>query len=278
SFAIDFSPDGKLLAAGRPDGTICVYDVGSGGIRQRFSIDVQATMLRFDPRGLSLAIASARDHVVQVRDLRSAAVLRSFEYPDGIRGVAWSPDGGTLAAGCDDCRIYLRDITAGRDQVVLLGHRSSAVSVAFNRSGDRLVSCGWDGIGRFWEISTGRELLCVPCTGLRMSRDDRRCASFTGPTSPRVVCWDVVEGRELSILTAAPVHRSVMGMDLSPDGQMLAAWVNDGVIIWDVVRAAQAAFLPIPDLRSALFEPAGGALLATSGAGLCRWPMKCQTP
>src|SRR5207249_1097526 len=105
---LDFSPDSLVMAAGRSDGTIILYDLLSGRETQRFQLGAEPAYLRFHPDGRSLAVAlepgssSGQDPVeVQIRD-RHGDTTTVLPHPLGVLGLAWSPDGSRLATACLD--------------------------------------------------------------------------------------------------------------------------------------------------------------------------------
>src|SRR5262249_55964484 len=94
-----FRPDGKLLAVSHQDGSINVYDVSTGARVHRLepSEIVRTARVRLHPTGPFVAVNSYLHRLVQVRDLRTGAVVARFEPPwRGNGGFAWAPDGRTL--------------------------------------------------------------------------------------------------------------------------------------------------------------------------------------
>ncbi len=65
--------------------------------------------------------------------------------------LAFSPDGGTLAAGDLSGSIWVWDTNRGQLLAELRGHTSRASGIEF-RGEDELVSCSWDGTVRRWDV------------------------------------------------------------------------------------------------------------------------------
>ena len=68
-----------------------------------------------------------------------------------LTDLAFSPDGGTLAAGDLSGSIWVWDTKHGQLLAELRGHTSRASGVEF-RSEDELISCSWDGTVRRWDV------------------------------------------------------------------------------------------------------------------------------
>jgi WD40 repeat protein len=85
------------------------------------------------------------------------------DHTNGVRSVAFSPDGHTLASGSDDQTIRLWDVRDGTCQKVLQGHTSRVCSVQFSPidvslpsgTGFLLVSGSQDETIKLWNSSTG---------------------------------------------------------------------------------------------------------------------------
>src|SRR5207247_5692243 len=71
-----------------------------------------------------------------------------------VMGLAFSPDGRTLAAG-DWRNIHLWELTTGQERRRLSGHEGDVSAVAFARGGRTLVSSGGDTTALVWDL-TGR--------------------------------------------------------------------------------------------------------------------------
>src|SRR5262245_56003200 len=84
-----------------------------------------------------------------------------------VHGVAWHPDGRHLATGCDDNKIHVWDTESAAEVMAPWeGHIDNGISLAFNRTGDRLASTDWGGQFHLWDATTGQLLLTMPGSGL----------------------------------------------------------------------------------------------------------------
>ncbi|MBW2525882.1 MAG: protein kinase [Deltaproteobacteria bacterium] len=74
-----------------------------------------------------------------------------------IYSVAFSPDGTTVAAGCQDHAVYLMNAET-RATRVLRGHEDQVLAVAFSADGAQLATGSWDGRISIWNATTGAKV------------------------------------------------------------------------------------------------------------------------
>ncbi len=78
----------------------------------------------------------------------------------GIRSLAFSPDGRTLASA-SITTVKLWNLASGSELRGLIGHTDHVMSVAFNPDGHKLISGGGDGSLRVWDTVSGNQLAAV---------------------------------------------------------------------------------------------------------------------
>src|SRR5262249_35016625 len=95
----------------------------------------------------------AKDHVA--REARSWQDI-------GTLGVAFAPDGKTLATGGRDGLVKLWDVAADRHLRTLERQYTPVEALAWSRDGRTVASAGRGGVIRLWDAATGKDLCPQP--------------------------------------------------------------------------------------------------------------------
>ncbi|MBS0210231.1 MAG: protein kinase [Planctomycetes bacterium] len=128
------------------------------------SLDAAAPVssVAFDAAGGRCASAGW-DGQVRVWNLPAGTSQRVIPYGGMyVHGVAFSPDGKSLAAGGNDKRGYIKLWAADTGKLIRTfeGHTDSVLSLVFSRRGERLLSTSYDGTARLWDTASG-QLICT---------------------------------------------------------------------------------------------------------------------
>ncbi|MBX0328276.1 hypothetical protein K2Z83_11375 [Oscillochloris sp. ZM17-4] len=280
------SPDGQTLATTGNDGAVRIFDAEGA---QRLEIPAGAPAINQPALGLALSpdgarVAAGVGPLAIIWDAASGAEVVALEgHSDTVVGLAYSPDGATLASAGYDGLVILWDAATGAERRRMDLGAVEVNALAFSPQGDKLVSGDSDGRTIIWSMPDGERLQTLRGhTGevLDVAYDPlgEFIASVSDDLSARL--WDVRTGAALDVLRG---HTgTVEAVAFSPDGRLLATASQDNTArVWAVGDGHPVLTLAghANGLRGALFSPDGSELLTASLDGtLRRWDLAMAPP
>lgn len=193
----------------------------------------QIYALAYRPDGKALAVAEYQS-VVLLDGASQKETARLDGHADAVRAVAWSRDGGLLAAAGGapgrkgEIKIWKVD---GTLQATASGHADCIYAVAVSPDGATIASASYDKLIKLWDAATGKELKTLKdhtdaIYALVFTPDGKRLIS--GAADRTIKVWDAASGERL--YTLSDPTDGVNTLAVSPDGKLLAAAGQDKTI------------------------------------------------
>lgn len=309
--SVAFSADGQQCAAYSASALARVIDLASDRIRPIENIDGLPFRVSFSASGIPIAIGQADEgspqwqlatnrslHALRAdaqqiyeaafdeksvetvprfhEGVSTSALRRSLrEYegrPASITGVAFSPDGLTLAASSDDKVARLWKLTGQSTPRALVGHVRGLRRVAFFPDGETLATASLDKTIRLWNVRT-QETFCVleghtdAVQSIAVSPDGQTLVS--GSQDKTVRAWDITGGVDRVFRGHTMIVHDVA---FSPDSRIVASASHDKTVrLWEFDTGATNGLLKshASAVTSVVFSPDGRMLAtgSTNGSG-----------
>ncbi|OJK02214.1 hypothetical protein ASPACDRAFT_1879572, partial [Aspergillus aculeatus ATCC 16872] len=221
--SVSFSPDGRLIASGSDDWSVCLWETATGMLQQTLmGHSSGVTSVDFSPNDGLLLVSGSSDDTVRVWET----------------ATAFSPNGQLLASGSYDKTVRLWDTATGMLLQTLEGHLDWVSSVAFSPDSQLIASSSQDKTVRLWSIATG-----VVQHTLKGHSGSINCVAFSsdglilasGSEDFTLRLWNAETGVLQQTLEAHSIwNRDINSIAFSPDDRLLAAGCRDSAVrVWD---------------------------------------------
>jgi len=156
--ALDFSPDGSLLAVSGNHEVLLHKADGSELVGRLIGLSSRIESLAFSPGGERLAVTGGspgRFGELQVWNIAERKLLYSVSITyDTIYGASWSPDAKLIALGCADNTLRAVDSETGKEVLFQGAHADWVLDTVFSVDGSHLVSVSRDRSMKLTEVAT----------------------------------------------------------------------------------------------------------------------------
>jgi WD40 repeat protein len=258
-----FSADSGHVLSGSDDGTVNLYDVGSGDLlRTYMGADMQPVKSVAFTSNSATFVVGRSDGTVELRKTGDNTVVRTFTgHAAAVASVAYSPDGTRVLSGDSAGIAILWNATDGTE-VHRFVHGDGVTSVAFSptQAGQLLTGCR-DHIARLWNVSGQvlQEFAPVFNLGVQVAGHSDAVTSvafspegtqvLTGGADKLVNLWQISSGAQPRRFSGHTQRVNSVGF--SPDGKQIVSGSDDFTArVWNtadatLVRTLQPCVSPV---------------------------------
>ena len=255
--ALEFSPDGNILAIGNINSSIQLWNLTTSELIATFTGHTSNVYrLAFSPDGNTLASGSS-DGTVRFWNIRTKAPRKtSITGHEWIRSASFMKSNSKLASVSSDGIVTAWDLknfqkitNKTKKTLEIPRHWNSVVSLVFSPDGSKLRTHGLedhstnsdfeDFVLRITDVNTGRELASFPPDNESVFSPDGK--TIAGSRGNRIYILNMETGEKQKITTSdhdedADDNRSfVEAVAFSPDGKKIVSGTEFGQVqMWDV--------------------------------------------
>jgi WD40 repeat protein/mono/diheme cytochrome c family protein len=241
--AVDYSPDGQLLAVAGYHEVLLHRGDGSGLVARLVGLSERIQAVAFSPDGKTLAVSGGdpgRFGEIQLWDVHKGKLRQSIPVTfDTVYGVSWSPDSTLVACGCSDNTVRAFDAATGKQVVFQGAHSDWVTETVFSQDGQHLVSISRDRSVKLTEVPTNRFIDNVTSITPGALKGGLLALDVRPPRDPRPeqaakVALAVAQARgwpNVATLAAAAAPPKKRMSVIPPDAKDVPAKVYDEILV-----------------------------------------------
>ncbi len=203
--SLTFSPDGQYLAVGTAARIVQIWDIKNKKTIQTIPAHKQeVAALAFSRTGNRL-ISTGSDGLINIFDAHPQTdFLKLHLSTNSITGIAYSPDGRSVAFIADNNTAKILNTSCWQVQKSLMGHTAPITSVIYSPDNKYILTAGRDKVAILYDAQSGEMIKIfphpAPVLSASFSFDSRKIVTTDNSSA---FLWDVATGKQLTKLSRA---------------------------------------------------------------------------
>ena len=246
-----FSPDGRQLLVGGPNGKIRIWDFDRQSLSE-FDTGRDEDVTGVETLSVTNFLVAAWWGLAtrfRIWNFKTGQLLHEFEQPERRGSEGNISSRGDLAIGHEDGSVTLWNAESGWAETNFHAHRRGVSGTAFSPDARTLATGGVEGTAKLWDLRTQRETVTLKghlrsVHSVEISPDGNRLATAAGGTES-IKLWDMHTHQEL--ITLSGEGAIMVFLKFSPDGNKIVGF-NDSARVqvwrapsWAEIEAAEKA-------------------------------------
>jgi WD40 repeat protein len=224
--SVAVSHDGGWIVSGSDDGTVRVFQPGTGEGTAVIPVGGRPIVVCCSPTHPQVAIGAEQGRVL-LWNLRAETV--EAELTAARLPISFSPDGNWLATGTQSRGVALWNAQTGlRIREWPLPPRFTLEELVLDPAGQRLVALSREHATILWETGTGEEIRRISRTDHPLFSPDGNWLA-AGTPGGTVTLWQTASGEVVRVLDDAGIP-----LGFRPDGSWLVTTRHGRAIVWDL--------------------------------------------
>ena len=188
--SIAVTSDAKIVLSGNEDGTLCLWDIGTGVLLKTFEVKDSVDVVTVTADGKKAI--SGEYNTVRVWDMETKEYLKTWDK--GGHNMAVTADGKIAITGLYDHTVRVWYLENGLEINILKGHTDTVSAVAVTADGKTAISGSWDKTLCVWDLESNIRNInhSRKVTAVCITRDGKKAIS--GTDEGRVSVWDLETG------------------------------------------------------------------------------------
>jgi WD40 repeat protein/serine/threonine protein kinase len=285
--SVAISPDGAVLASGRSDGNVELWNLddpqphGKTLSCQQHKGVVSALAFSRDGR---IASAGGADGIIDISDLTCGQSI-SITTGGNVFTVAFDPRSDRLASGGADGEIRFWKPDGSPQALIPRAHPGGVMSVAFSPKGDVIASGGADHMVRLWHADSLTPVFDHPLGGhaenvesVAFNTDGTKLVSGSADRDVRM--WDVNQGQPIGDPMVGH-NDTVWAVAFTDDDQIVSGGSDHLIRVWNgkVGQPISAALRHDGPVTSVAVSPDGHRIASGSADKTVRlWDIETGKP